>query len=205
MARIKYAFRVTHINNIPRILLNGFVHATSPNADPDYVSIGDTSVIAIRSQKLTSQGFSIGDYIPFYFGNRSPMLYVIQNGFNGVQRFDPEELVYCVIRIEDIIASHIDCVFSDGHALNTITAFYDGSELPHLDEIVSYADVFASNWIDENDRDLKRRKEAELLIKDNIPPEFLCGFVVYNQNACEKLLRMGIEEGKVVIKKSYYF
>ena len=39
------------------------------------------------------KGYRIGDYIPFYLGPRSPMLYVIQHGYNGVQRVEPENMI----------------------------------------------------------------------------------------------------------------
>lgn len=205
VAQIKYAFRMTHIDNIPQILLRGFVHATSLDADPNYISIGDSSVIKVREQKIVRKDLTIGDYIPFYFGVRSPMLFVIQRGFNGVKQFPPEELVYCVIRIKDIITARIDCLFTDGHALNSITQYYDGRELTRLDEIVRRKDVFASYWVDEYDRDLKRRKEAELLIRDDLPPKFIKGFVVYNENVRDRLMGMGVVADRIVVNREYYF
>lgn len=47
---LKYAFRITHIDNIPHIIQYGLVRADSPNRNPDYVSIGDTQVIHLRGE-----------------------------------------------------------------------------------------------------------------------------------------------------------
>lgn len=168
---LKYAFRITHIDNIPHILRNGIVKADSPLRDDNYVSIGDQQVIRVRTE-MAVEDRRISDYIPFYFGPRSPMLYVIQHGYNGVQRVEPWNIVYCVIRLDDIVNNNIDCVFTNGHALSKITSFFAKERLAGIDEIVKYDDVYSSQWDTEADIDLKRRKEAELLIKNDLPPQF---------------------------------
>ena len=84
MAEIRFAFRMVHIDNIDHIVKYGFVHKDSPYASPNYVPIGDVTVIESRVERQY-EGVSLSDCIPFYFGPRSPMLYVIQHGFNGVK------------------------------------------------------------------------------------------------------------------------
>ena len=64
---------------------------------------GDMVVLAGGASRLTEQEKvigekTIGQYIPFYFGPRSPMLYVVQHGYNGVRQYDAENLV-CLIWI----------------------------------------------------------------------------------------------------------
>ena len=39
--KMKYAFRITHIDNIPHVVHCGLVRADSPLRDENYVSIGD--------------------------------------------------------------------------------------------------------------------------------------------------------------------
>lgn len=202
---IKYAFRLVHIDNIPHVLSFGFVHKDSPNANPNYIPIGDQSVIDVRESKSLAGGQAIGSYVPFYFGPRSPMLYVVQHGYNGVKQYSPQEIVYCVVLINDLIENNIDCVFTDGHALNFLTSTYGKEDLPKIDQFIKYSDVYAHNWISEEDHDIKRRKEAELLIKDELGPQFIKGFIVYNAEAKEKLVGFGIGSDKIVIKSEYYF
>ena len=84
--QLKYAFRLTHIDNIPYIDRCGLVRADSPLCDPNYVSIGDRQVIGIRVSREV-KGYHLNEYVPFYLGPRSPMLYVIQHGYNGVTRY----------------------------------------------------------------------------------------------------------------------
>ena len=100
--QLKYVFRLTHIDNIKYIMSKGLVRASSPLRDENYVSIGDVQVIQVRKDRKY-QGYQLSDFMPFYFGPRSPMLYVIQHGYNGVRKVKPEDIVYCIVRIEDII------------------------------------------------------------------------------------------------------
>src|SRR5690554_470007 len=79
-----YLYRITHIENIPHIIQNGFTHASSPNANHDFVPIGDRSLIATRHSFMLNNGRLLGAYIPFYFGPRTPMLFVVQRGYNAV-------------------------------------------------------------------------------------------------------------------------
>lgn len=202
--QLKYAFRLTHIDNMQYIMSNGLVRASSPLRDENYVSIGDVQVIQVRKDRKY-QGFQLSDFMPFYFGPRSPMLYVIQHGFNGVRKVKPEDIVYCVVRIEDIIKNDIDCVFTDGHALSALTTYFHKSELANLDDKVKYDDVYSTYWNDEDDTDLKRRKEAELLVNDDLPAQYIRGLVVYNEKAKEHLISLGVAAELIVVMPGYYF
>ena len=55
-----------HIQNIPHILQEGFVHPASMRASRHYVSIGDAAVILKRNNRFIDQVHRISDYIPFY-------------------------------------------------------------------------------------------------------------------------------------------
>lgn len=91
--KLTYAFRITHIANIGHIHEHGLAGADSVLHDPGYVSIGDSSVIEVRGNRSV-KGYRLNEYIPFYLGPRSPMLYVIRHGYNGVKRVAPEDIVY---------------------------------------------------------------------------------------------------------------
>lgn len=201
---LKYAFRITHIDNIPHIAKHGIVRANSPLQNPDFVSIGDRQMIQ-RREETNAQGYRLSEYIPFYFGPRSPMLYVIQYGYNMVQKIAPEKIVYCIIKLEDLLNSDIDCVFTDGHAMSNLTQYYCKDQLPYIDSIVKRDDVYSKYWNSADDRDLKRRKEAELLVKDDLPVQFVRGYVVYNEEANQALLDMGIPCMQIVVKPEFYF
>lgn len=201
---LKYAFRITHINNIPYIVSCGLVRANSPLRDEHFVYIGDAQVIRIRDEK-DIKGYHLSEYVPFYLGPRSPMLYVIQHGYNGVAKVSAGDIVYCVVRLDDLVRDDIDCIFTDGHALSNLTTFYPKNKLPLIDNIVSYEDVYSSQWNIENDMDLKRRKEAELLVHNDLPSQYIRGYVVYNEKAKQKIEAMGVASDMIAIVPTYYF
>lgn len=203
MKEIQYAYRMTHIDNIENILNVGLVLPTSEKANPQYVPIGDVTAIDTRRHSILPNGRSIGDYIPFYFGPRTPMLYVIQHGYNNVTQRKAEEIVYCVISIDDIVRNNVPCIFTDGHALTKITTIYPGHLLKDVNKYVKYCDVYAKQWIDEPDA--KRLKEAELLIESDMSPTYIRYFLVYNESARQKLLSLNIDEMKIRIAPHFYF
>lgn len=200
---IEYAYRMTHIDNIEDILNVGIVRSSSPKLNRSFVPIGDATAIETRKHKILSDGSNIGDYIPFYLGPRTPMLYVIQHGYNNVIRREAEEIVYCVICIRDIIDASIPCIFTDGHALNKITKIYPGDLLPDINKYVNYEDVYARVW--NETPDAKRLKEAELLIKTDLEPHFIRYFIVYSESAKQRLLSIGVKEDMVRIAQHFYF
>src|SRR3569833_1029238 len=138
-----------------------------------------------------------------------PMLYVIKQGANSIKyhlkSISSEEIIYCITSIESILKHKLDEMFSDGHAVSDLTQFYDQSRIVDIDRILDKEAINAKYWLDENDLDLKRRKEAEFLIGGDLPVTTILGYAVYNDNTKQKLVDMGISETMVAIKSNYYF
>lgn len=174
---------MTHIENIPHILEYGITHSKSVNANLNFVPIGDSGLICTRGKFILNNGKPLGDYIPFYFANRTPMLYVVQNGFNSVAPTPAGNIVYCVSSVQKILDSQLGFVFTDGHAVDSFTTQYSLSEVEKLDTLLDWEAIKAKYWRSDTDLDLKRRKEAEFLVLGDIAIEFVLGYVVFNQQA----------------------
>ena len=198
-----YLYRMTHIENIPHILKQGITHVASDNKNKDYKPIGDGGLISRRNTFSLGNGQTLGDYIPFYFGSRMPMLYVIQKGFNGVTSLNPEQIVYCVSSVQKIIDLDSDFLFTDGHAVDALSNLYTKADAPNISTLLDFAAIKAEWW--NADLDLKRRKEAEFLIKNDIPSEAIIGYGVYNEAAQKQLISKGIPIEKIVIRPNFYF
>ncbi len=209
-------YRITHIDNIPHILKFGITHKNSFNKNPDYKNIGDKSLIKTRSNKTVfvengvdnSNNLSIilGDYIPFYFGVRMPMLYVTQHGGNFVENeTSPEDIVYLVCSLNKIVTSNYDYYFTDGHATDNLTSFYDKTKINEIVNIVDWEAVKSKYWGGDENLDLKRMKQAEFLISDDLSPDFIIGYGCYNEIAKKRLISFGIDEIKIkTIPEAYY-
>lgn len=196
---------MVHMENVPHMLQHGITHPSSANANPDFVPIGDSSLIATRNNFILNNGSRLGAYIPFYFGVRTPMLYVIQNGFNMVAPTPAEKIVYCVSSVQKIVELGLDFVFTDGHAVDNFSSQYTAADIHQIDKLLDMNAINAKYWLDENDLDRKRRKEAEFLVLGDIAREAILGFVTYNEAAKDLLSNFGMDESRILVKPAYYF
>lgn len=200
-----YLYRITHIENIPHILQYGITHSTSANANPRFVPIGDSSLITRRSNFLLNNGRHLGEYIPFYFSVRTPMLYVIQKGFNMVASVPAENIVYCVSSVKKMLDLDLDFVFTDGHAVEKFSKQYTKANINELENLIDWNAVGAKYWKIDTDLDLKRKKEAEFLVLGDIAAHAILGFAVSNENAKNRVIGLGADVEKVRILPDYYF
>jgi len=200
-----YLYRMTHIENIPHVVQHGITHSSSPNANRAFVPIGDNSLIATRSGFVLKNKKLLGEYIPFYFGVRMPMLYVIQKGYNQVTATPVSDIVYCVTNVQNIMDNNLAFVFTDGHAVDSFSSQYEKDDLKNIDTLLDTKAIRAKYWTDENDLDLKRRKEAEFLVLGDIPATAVSGYLVYNEMAKQKLINFGVNEALIYIHPQSYF
>ena len=211
-----FIYRITHIANIQYILEHGISHKNSLNANPEYVAIGDSNLIDTRATKTVNisngnrtQSFGniiLGDFIPFYFGIRMPMLYVVQYGGNYVEKAtNPENIVYVACKLSEIINTVSTYYFSNGHATDAFTLFYDKTKIAELPTIINWDAVKSHYWGGEENLEIKRQKQAEFLVSDTISSEYIFGFVCYNEKAKQYLIDKGIDLNKIKIFPQAYF
>jgi len=181
-------FRIEHIDNLDHILRNGMFTKAHASVNPNHVFIGHAQLTADRHAwpvlpcdiAQPEEYGTLGDYVPFYFGPRSPMLYVIKNGYQGVPRRSQRDIVYLCCRFRIVEQSGTRFAFTDGHAKNRVTAFYgQSSNLNNL----HWGAIYAAKWNNrEDDLDRERRKQAEMLVHDHVPPEWIDALVVYDDD-----------------------
>lgn len=198
-------FRMIHVENIAHVLEHGITKITSPNANKNYVPVGDGSIINVRNRRLLDNGRVLGDYIPFYFWYRMPMLYVIQNGYNGVPVCEAKNIVYLVTSIQEIIVHNLDYLFSDGHAVMRISTIYDSNQIANLTSLLDFNAIRDPKWNDSNDLDKKRRKEAEFLIGKDIPLSAITHFVVVNNTVKKTLEELGVPSNLILVRGDCFF
>lgn len=210
-------YRITHIENISHILKFGITHKNSPNRNPEYINIGDISLIDTRSKRTVNvdngesqptecDSVKLGEFIPFYFGVKMPMLYVAQHGGNFVeQATQPDDIIYLACSLSKIVSSGMKYYFSDGHATDMLTSFYDKSKINELINIIDWQAIKTSYWGGTENLNIKRKKQAEFLISEDLPPEFIIGFGCNTIKTKNRLIQMGIAEEKIkVIPNAYY-
>ncbi|WPQ64585.1 DUF4433 domain-containing protein [Chitinophaga sancti] len=202
-------FRIIHLNNLEYVLKNGMFTRGHINADPNYINIGDSTLITQRQAHpvgIVPPGGSLGDYVPFYFGPLSPMLLNIKTGYRGIVKRPQTDIVYICCRFANITKSCKEWCFTDGHAKDRLTAFYNNKDQL---EAVDWNMVGQRYWrANEEDIDRMRRKQAEFLVKNQVPVECISGIIVYDsttEGIVKKLiteLRLSIP---VIVKSEYYY
>ncbi len=171
---------IYHITNIDN--LAGIIQAGGLWCDAERVRLGFPCVgiahehlkqrrartfVRDRAGQTLAAGGVLADYVPFYFANRTPMLYTISRGnvagYTGGQR----DVVYLVATVEEAVAGGRPWCFTDGHAVEAMTEFH--ADIERLDTI-DWEVIRARYWSNtEQDLDRRRRKQAEFLVHESVP------------------------------------
>lgn len=176
-----WVFRIVHYTNLEYILQHGMFTKQHPRQDPDYVVIGDNQLIGQRHDyPVGIEGMgNLGDYVPFYFGPLSVMLLNIKTGYRGITKRSQREIVYVCCKMEAFEQKELSFVFTDGHAKDRLTSFFlNRDDLKEVDWDV----VKSRYWNNTPEDDTRqRRKQAEFLVQDHVPPDCIGAIVVYDQ------------------------
>lgn len=175
-------YRILHFDNVEYALENGLCIRTHPDADPNYINIGDSGLIMQRNDYpvgIIPPGGNLGDYVPFYFGPLSPMLLNIKTGHRGVTRRPQSDIVYLCCRLDSILECCEEWCFTNGHAKDAITDFFNREE--DLREV--YWDTVGLRYWNPTEDFLGRqtRKQAEFLVKEHVPVDCIDEIVVFNE------------------------
>jgi hypothetical protein len=207
-----WIYRIIPIQNLEFDLQHGLYCKKTAVANPKFVSIGSAAVISRRDTAPVKcyPGTVVNDYVPFYFSVRTPMLYNIITG-RGVPTFPQKDIIYICCKLSDLTSNGFQWCYTDGNAATAITKFF--KKLENIEKKVDWRSVNTTDFRDENadgDEDRVRKKHAEFLVKDNVPPQFIKAIVVLNDQKKKEVeailtkLKLSI---KVVINpnRQYYF
>lgn len=192
-------FRMVHYDNVEHILQNGLCCRTHKDADPNYINIGDTTLIQQRTQYavgINPPGGNLGDFVPFYFCGHTPMLLNIKTGYRGITQRPQQDIVFICCIIEEITKECKEWCFTDGHAKNCITEFYN--DLRYLNQLDW--DTIKSQWWNatEEEMDKPRKKQAEFLVKNRVPVSCIRYIVVKNQQRKTEIEKMISNNGLTI-------
>src|SRR5579859_3001277 len=114
-ACVTHIYHITHFSNLPGIIASGGLSCDRIAREIDCVKIGHRHIKERRLERKVplSPGGCVGDYVPFYFAPRSPMLYAIHNGFVEGYNSGQSEVVHLVSSAEMVDKADLHWVFSD--------------------------------------------------------------------------------------------
>lgn len=144
----------------------------------------------------------VGDYVPFYYAPRSPMMSAISHGrVPGYS--NSRHLVYLISSIVRVDAAGLAWVCSDGNARTGITRFFNTWE--DLEAKTDWPLMKDQYWTDTaDDGDRRRRRMAEFLVHRFFPLSLISAVVTYNRQILDTIsenLPTGI---KAVVRSDFY-
>lgn len=201
-------FRLIHRDNLPWIFRNGLHCRNSGRIDPNFVGIGNPSLIEDRRNHPVpmAPGGTLADYIPFYFTPASMMLYNIYTGYHGVQQRNNKEVVFLVSSLHRLEKDGIDFLFTDRHARLRYACYYKNTEsLPNIPWPTLQNKDFRR---DNENPDKTDRYQAEALVYNYLPISSLLGIACYNDIERDRTRELVNTTGvacNVVSRGGWYF
>lgn len=183
-------YHITHIDNIANIFAAGGLWSDTERAarSLQVTGIAHQHIKDRRAKKVVpvSAGGFVADYVPFYFGPRSPMLCAISHGNVEGYEAGQERVVHLVSTAEAAMAlDDVRWCFTDGQAEMAMTWFYDDwTKKNH----VNWALMQAQWWNDTAEYpDRKRQRQAEFLAHRYFPWWALDCVGVYDEVVAREL------------------
>jgi hypothetical protein len=202
-----WVYHFTHLRNLARIIEGGLrSDAVCRRAGLTEVQIGSND---IRERRLRlpvgdiGPGGCVGDYVPWYFGPRSPMMYALnRNNYEYRDGFD--EVVYLVSTVDRIVSLGGEWVASDRNAALSLAEFIDDEQRLH--DHISWDVINAKYWTDYPDgADLRA---AEFLAHESVPWEAVEAIVTKTHETRRQVEAMIAEldhRPPVTVRGEWYF
>jgi len=200
-------YHITDVSNLPNILAAGGMHseANLQMAGVQPTIIGHSNIKQRRLHEITVPCCGnrfVGEFVPFYFCPRSPMLFTINRGNTGRTSGCQNQIVHLVSSMEIATGLGKEWAFSSGNAGAYLTDFFaDVADLSKLD----WGIIRSTDWAGEFRRD---KKAAEFLVADFFPWAAVREIGCYNSSTkqvVETLLQGQANPPKVVERSDWYY
>ncbi|MCO2549221.1 DUF4433 domain-containing protein [Pseudomonas aeruginosa] len=196
-------YHITDIANLPGIIASGL------QSDAVMVQSGQHSVIGydhIKLRRLQQIGVDccgsryVGEFVPFYFCPRSPMLFTVNMGNTGKPKGCQSDIVHLVSSVGIGMGLQRQWAFSDGNAGAFHTDFYnDITKLADLD----WSAINAKYWGEK-----RHQKQSEFLVAEQFPWQGIQFIGCHNPRAAERveqIMSHSQHRPEVRVKNDWYF
>jgi len=186
-------YHITDVSNLDSIFGKGALlsdalmkkEATAPT-EIGYANIKDRR-LNIYQIPCCDNRF-VGEFVPFYFCPRSPMLFTINNGNTGRPRGCQKTIVHLVSTVQHGYNLNVQWAISDGNAGSDYTTF--SNEKSSLDK-VNWEIVESWNWRGER----LHTKATEFLVADYFPTKSFIGIGCHNEETADMARRIVAKHG----------
>ncbi|MCX6131449.1 MAG: DUF4433 domain-containing protein [Proteobacteria bacterium] len=176
---------MTHIDNLDGILAVGGLLPYNKMARRSYCDLANDDVQKGRAAVVVqSSSRPLHDYVPLYFGFKTPM--VVRN------KDQNQGMIF--LRFSLDILGMPDVMFTDGNARSSKTRFFKFQQLDDLESLNASA-ISKVKWV--GNEELKRQKQAEILVPDFLDWDQVYDIIVFNEEAKNQVWQghcFGIQE-----------
>lgn len=172
----------THVSHLPTVASQGLLCDTGAGAVL-MTEVGNRGIKDQRRRRPVEVGAGgvVGDYVPFYFAPRSPMLSAIYYGRVPEYTEGQDPIVYLVTSVERLIELGLTPVFTDRNAALTVAKM--STDLSALDDLVDWELMDATWWNNTpEDPERRERRMAECLVHQHVPWEAFAGIVTRTES-----------------------
>ncbi len=196
-------YHITDVENLPGILAGGALRSDAAMAlhNPAVIGYGH-----IKQRRMTEirvnccGGRFVGEFVPFYFCPRSPMLFTVNRGNTGRPVGCQRTIVHLVSTLATGISQNRPWAISDGNA----GAFHAGfsADLAALADL-DWAAIRATQW-----QGRTHEKSAEFLIADFFDWSGFSVVACHNEATAQKVQNMLLQSAHrpaVKIEPQWYY
>jgi hypothetical protein len=210
----RFLYHFTHVDNVAAIFDSGYLSCDAVSRKGlTRTEVGDPEIKESRRRRSipAGPGGQVGDYVPFYFAPRSPMMYRIacdhRDAVGGRYAQGDRPLVYLLTTTRAVIEAGLTWTATDGNAANATTEFT--SDPAKLEGFIDWELMKAERWSNtQDDPDRQRRRMAEFLIHDQMPTELIQWLAVYSEFHAAQLRQQLDDQrlvGRIIVRPHWYY
>lgn len=194
-------YHFTHVENILSIADSHALHCDDTVRELGQLAV-EVAKLSLKEARRTlpvpcGRGETLGRYVPFYFAPRSPMMYLIGNGWVKGYVGGQGPLVYFVTSVERIVEAGLDWVFTDRHPVASIARF--STEISEMDDRVDWPLMRTKVWKDTPaDSDRMSRRQAEFDVHGSVPLDAI-EYLVVRSPAVGRAVQEALRSHRIVL------
>ena len=196
-------YHITDVTNLPNMLADGGLYSDAVMAQRNPAVIGYGHIKQRRLSQIRvpcCNNRFVGEFVPFYFCPRSPMLYTINQGATGLPPGCQATIVHLVSNVGAAIGLGQAWAISDGNAGAFHTSF--DANLGAL-AVLDWPAIRARDW-----RGKTHEKQAEFLVEDFFPRTCIEQIGCHNSTVArqvEGLIQNHSHQPSVDVQPTWYY
>ncbi len=196
--RDRWLYHFTHMDNLSAIVQNGLC-CDNGLAETSYINSGNRDIKHRRKGMSINQEYTVGDFVPFYFAPRSPMLYTQWKNGLVVQA----DIIYLVTTIGTFLDGDTTFYFSNRNAATYAATFYNTEK--DLCR-VPWEHMQGDMWNNmEAYPDRMAQRMAEFLVYWHVPWTSILGIAVFDEDTYHRINQQCPHGKKIAVRRQWYY